>query len=359
MRNTRKTLPGAFLLLCCIWADTHSAIFLLDERIPYSEAENAERLGLLYATGGIFCMDGTAGTGFVVDISHYVEGDTNLTIIATSARVLYDDRTGKSRGRCAFRPTSAPGQYLKLGEKLAGGEHIRQIDSNDWAFARLEKAVRSLDFRRMKLASTFGLDVSGSPRVWAAGFVPEWDSVAFATDCNADTGHSYSSLWRHKEALASMIIHDCDTMKAARGGPLAVRVNGSFRVVAINAGTSREDNNKELYGIPYDPQNNFFNYSRRFDKELEEKLVAFVSRFAHVKTASAGIREGNELVKEIQDNLNQLGFDSGTIDGLLGQKTEEAIKAFQTTLGIKPTGLVSEELLLLLKARASDKKTVN
>ena len=86
-----------FLVLLSFWpAQSRAAIFGLDERVRFSEAENAERLGLLYPTGSISCLDGTIGTGFIVDISDYVQGDTDLTIIATSARVVYNGRTGKT-----------------------------------------------------------------------------------------------------------------------------------------------------------------------------------------------------------------------------------------------------------------------
>lgn len=359
MPRNRITTTAVLFLLFAVFGNAHPAIFGLDGRVRFEEATNADRLGLLYATGSISCLDGSQGTGFLVDISDYVERDTTLTIVVTSARVLYDGTTGRSRGDCAFRPASAPGQYLKLGEKLVGSTRAGHIDRNDWAFARLGKTFGSLGFGRLKIESTFDLRDAGKVKAWAAGFVPKWDNVAVASDCKADTGRSYSSLSRRKDGLASMLIHDCDTMMEARGGPLAVRANGTFRVVAIHAGSSREGKHKDLYGIPYDPQKNFFNYSRQFDNELEGKLIAFVSRFAHVKTPSTEIHARSQLVREIQINLNRLGYDSGKEDGLLGEKTKDAIRAFQSTLGISSTGRVSEELLLLLKARTGDDKIGN
>lgn len=359
MPKKHITRPAVLFLLFAVFGNAHPAIFGLDERVRFEEATNADRLGLLYATGSISCLDGSHGTGFLVDISDYVERDATLTIVVTSARVLYDGTTGRSRGDCAFRPASAPGRYLKLGEKLVGSTQVGHIDRNDWAFARLGKTFGSLGFGRLKVERNFDVRASKKVTAWAAGFVPEWDNVAVSSDCKADSGRSYSSLSRRKDGLASMLIHDCDTMMEARGGPLAVRANGTFRVVAINAGSSREGTHKDLYGIPYDPQKNFFNYSRQFDDELEGKLIAFVSRFAHVKTPSTEIRERNQLVREIQINLNRLGYDSGKEDGLLGEKTQDAIKTFQSTLGISPTGHVSEELLLLLKARTGDESIGN
>ena len=130
-----------------------------------------------------------------------------------------------------------------------------------------------------------------------------------------------------------------------------IRGLGEFRVIAVNAGDGGGTKYKRLYGIPYDPQRSFHNYSRRFDSELEEKLIAFISRFAHVKSPSPTVAARTELVTKIQDNLNRLGYDAGPSDGLMGRRTRDAVRAFQTTLGITPTGRVSEELVLLLESK--------
>lgn len=356
MRYSRTLLICIAVLVCGVSYNARSAIFWLDGRVPFAEAKNSERLGLLLASGAIFCKDGTIGSGFVVDISEYVEAETEISIIATTARVLYQPGTGNSRGECAYRPASAPHRYLRLGERLTGSRRSGHLDSDDWAFAVIDTPFASLGFGRIKFLKEADFSASSRYELWAAGYAPEWDSVAVASGCKSDSGLSYASLWRQKSALANMIIHNCDMMTGARGGPLAIRRDDEFLVAAINAGSSREENYKDLHGIPYDPQRNFFNYSRRFDTELEDKLVAFISRFTYVKSPSEGIRAQNELIESIQENLNRLGFDSGDVDGLIGEKTEEAIKAFQTTLGITPTGQISEELLLLLKSK---KKTKN
>ena len=91
--------------------------------------------------------------------------------------------------------------------------------------------------------------------------------------------------------------------------------------------------------------------ARTEESLLEQKLIAFLSRFAYLKHPTATIAARSELVSKVQANLTRLGFDAGPTDGLTGTKTREAVKAFQTTLGITPTGLISEELLLLLESR--------
>ena len=122
-------------------------------------------------------------------------------------------------------------------------------------------------------------------------------------------------------------------------------------VIAINAGDSGGKKFPRLTAVPYDPKRNFYNFARRFDLELEQKLVAFISRFAHLKNPPQTIKARSELIRKVQSNLNRLGYDVGPVDGFIGEKTRDAIRAFQTSLGITPTGRLSEELLLLLESK--------
>ena len=53
----------------------------------------------------------------------------------------------------------------------------------------------------------------------------------------------------------------------------------------------------------------------------------------------------NALVLLIQTHLNALGFDAGPADGLIGPRTRDAIRRFQTDRGVAPTGAVTFDLL--------------
>ncbi|WP_081412178.1 peptidoglycan-binding protein [Alicyclobacillus herbarius] len=57
------------------------------------------------------------------------------------------------------------------------------------------------------------------------------------------------------------------------------------------------------------------------------------------------IRQGSTgtAVKEIQQQLNKLGFNCGTVDGQFGQKTESAVKAFQKAKGLTQDGQVGPQ----------------
>ncbi|MEO1748145.1 MAG: peptidoglycan-binding protein, partial [Pseudomonadota bacterium] len=52
-----------------------------------------------------------------------------------------------------------------------------------------------------------------------------------------------------------------------------------------------------------------------------------------------------KAVRNIQAILNNNGYDAGPVDGVMGEKTRQAIRAFQAEKGMEPTGDVNEELV--------------
>jgi localization factor PodJL len=65
-------------------------------------------------------------------------------------------------------------------------------------------------------------------------------------------------------------------------------------------------------------------------------------------TASVDMKK---VVQNIQRILNKNGYEAGNADGVMGQKTKDAIMAFQTDNDLKPTGAVDEKLVKALLAR--------
>lgn len=62
------------------------------------------------------------------------------------------------------------------------------------------------------------------------------------------------------------------------------------------------------------------------------------------KTAAERNRELNtkEDIKKIQEKLNELGYDAGKVDGLVGEKTVAAIRAFQKANSLSQDGIVGK-----------------
>lgn len=66
------------------------------------------------------------------------------------------------------------------------------------------------------------------------------------------------------------------------------------------------------------------------------------------RTASVDM---SKAIRNIQAILNNNGFDAGPADGIMGGKTVNAIKAFQSSEGMEPTGEITDELVRKLLAK--------
>jgi peptidoglycan hydrolase-like protein with peptidoglycan-binding domain len=45
-----------------------------------------------------------------------------------------------------------------------------------------------------------------------------------------------------------------------------------------------------------------------------------------------------EQVRRVQERLVEFGHDPGTVDGVMGEKTRQALRSFQQARGLEPTG---------------------
>ncbi|SHL53634.1 localization factor PodJL [Roseibium suaedae] len=65
-----------------------------------------------------------------------------------------------------------------------------------------------------------------------------------------------------------------------------------------------------------------------------------------------GIPNYEAMVRKAQDELNRLGFETGTPDGQMGPRTRSAIRAFQRSLGKPETGEVDNDLIKELESQS-------
>ena len=61
----------------------------------------------------------------------------------------------------------------------------------------------------------------------------------------------------------------------------------------------------------------------------------------------------NETLRAVQQKLNELGYNAGSADGLMGKDTRAAIIAFQQDRGLAATGAADQKLLLQLQRAPS------
>ena len=58
----------------------------------------------------------------------------------------------------------------------------------------------------------------------------------------------------------------------------------------------------------------------------------------------------NMTIFEMQERLNELGYKLGTVDGVSGPRTVEALKKFQSDNKLPPTGTIDPETIRKLRS---------
>jgi membrane-bound lytic murein transglycosylase B len=58
-----------------------------------------------------------------------------------------------------------------------------------------------------------------------------------------------------------------------------------------------------------------------------------------------GLRFSRELILQLQENLNRLGFEGGEIDGIFGARTRAALRRFQQQQGMLADGYPTTQLI--------------
>ncbi len=77
-----------------------------------------------------------------------------------------------------------------------------------------------------------------------------------------------------------------------------------------------------------------------------------------VETIKPTLRKGAEgdLVRDLQEHLNRLGYDCGTADGKFGNKTVAAVKRFQADHGLDADGVVGRKTWAALEDADAEKE---
>lgn len=94
-------------------------------------------------------------------------------------------------------------------------------------------------------------------------------------------------------------------------------------------------------------------YRSQLQSEGRSRFARNSSEATKLKTVSStqpARLKFDETVKSIQHRLNELGYDVGAADGILGRKTRAAIISFQQITGMDPDGLANQSLLSRLNA---------
>ncbi|MAM13276.1 MAG: hypothetical protein CML23_23050 [Rhizobiaceae bacterium] len=137
----------------------------------------------------------------------------------------------------------------------------------------------------------------------------------------------------------------------ARGAGVDADLAQSYKWFAIAAAGGDEEAAKRRNEVAEALSDADLNRGRKLaaDWEAREPLPAANTVTAppewlpQEKIASAPDKQA--IIRDIQSILNERGYDAGPEDGLLGAKTDSAIKAFQTKNGLEPNGAITPALV--------------
>jgi len=82
----------------------------------------------------------------------------------------------------------------------------------------------------------------------------------------------------------------------------------------------------------------------------EANIVEIPESWQESNTTTAGI-DAKQAVQTVQSILNKNGYDAGSADGIMGERTKLAVEAFQSDNGMPATGQINEALVNALLAR--------
>lgn len=95
--------------------------------------------------------------------------------------------------------------------------------------------------------------------------------------------------------------------------------------------------------------------NRNVRRILGAVLAALMLSVCLAVPAAASLRRGdrNETVRTVQQKLKNWGYYTGTVDGIFGPKTEEAVRSFQKKNGLTVDGIVGSRTLAALGMSAA------
>ncbi len=125
-------------------------------------------------------------------------------------------------------------------------------------------------------------------------------------------------------------------------------INGGNNSISNNIETPSNIEIKPAEQIQSLPQNE----SEKRQSEIIDPLMEITKKVANSSNIGSNVEKYNfdkELVKKVQLGLASLGFLQGKIDGIFGPETAKAIRNFEVYYNYEVSGVVSEELIDLLK----------
>lgn len=345
MRPTQPSPQSATLVLPV-------AVFGRDDRVslPPRYAGLEDRMGLLFNNHSqTVCTAFCVAPSVIATAAHCIfrtKGETPPKIEAFWFARNYETQRDFAR-IAGYATGSAPQNVLSGTTKL----RVRPpIDAaSDWALVRLARAVcRKGVFPIRPMKSDEVQKESASGRIFQISYHRDFANwrVAYSRPCTVARDYKNAGWDTIKPDFAhpeNLLLHTCDTGGASSGSPLLIDLPGGPEVVGINVGTYVQSR--------VVMQNGQVTHRYKADTIANTgvTVLALSERLAAMRRAT--ILASGRPMQELQVGLRALGHYTGPIDGTYGRGTRAAIEAFEQALGLRRTGIASEQVLRALIMR--------
>lgn len=308
----RSAFRGAGYLPGCIKRDRNQTEFkrtledylsiaASDERVSKGRAAFARHRGTLAALEGKYGVDAKIIAAIWGLESQFGERRGDVPVISATSTLAYDGR----RGSFFEKQLVAALKILQNGDTTPG----RMTGS--WAGAMGHTQFIPTSYQ------AFAVDFTGDGRrdIWSDD---PTDSLASTAAYLARNGWKRGLKWGGEVGNGAPA---GKTIQPQAGGP-KFNVTGNFRAI-------KRYNNSDAYAIGVG--------------HLSDRIGGAGPIRASFPPDKNGLTKDDRVA--LQRKLTAKGFDTGGADGVLGPKSEKAVAAYQSSVGLAATGVPSPELL--------------
>jgi len=188
-------------------------------------------------------------------------------------------------------------------------------------------------------------------------FLPDNEVVVQVEDRNGNRQEMKSSKVKDSPEVPLVVVIDKGSASASEILAAAVKESGDATLIgetSFGKGTVQKaqdftdgSNLKFTTEKWLTPKGNWI-HKKGVKPDVEVALPDYASLTLLNPESELKLSSSSSEVKTAQQMLKALGFDSGREDGFFDEKTEEAVKNFQTAKGIEATGILSGDSTIAL-----------
>lgn len=281
--------------------EDYLSIAVSDERVSKGRAAFARHRTTLLALEAKYGVDASITAAIWGLESFYGERRGDVPVISATSTLAYDGRRG------AFFEK----QLLAALEILQNGDVTPARMTGSWAGAMGHTQFIPTSYQ------AFAVDFTGDGRrdIWSED---PTDALASTAAYLARNGWSRGSSWGREVTNGS---GGGTVIQPQEGGP-RFAVTGNFRAI-------KRYNNSDAYAIGVG--------------HLADRIMGGAPLKGQFPPDANGLTKDDRVA--LQRRLTAKGFDTGGADGVLGPKSQAAIRAYQSSIGQSATGVPSPELL--------------